>query len=304
MRTSASREILTGVRINLDWPLDAQSDVPLFNRQPFRQDMYQKPPRIVNDDVWTFNTQSSSQWDGLRHFGYQREKVFYGGVTLGEIHGEKEEKEKEGEGEEGKVKVEKNGIGAWAEKGIVGRGILLDYHRWRISHNAQKEKQGKGKEEMIPHNAFSTGSISTSTLLQIAQDQNTQIHFGDILLIRTGYFLAYHALTRSEIQSLRSKQPPTFTGVEQSSSMMEFLWSNFSACAADHPSWEAWPTQKEYSLHEVMLAGWGMPIGELWDLEALARHCEEVGRWSFFLVSKPNYVPGGVASPPNVLAIF
>lgn len=260
--------------------------------------MYQKPPRIVNDDVWTFNTQSSSQWDGLRHFGYQREEVFYNGVTLGEIHGEKEKGEGEG-------KVEKNGIGAWAEKGIVGRGILLDYHRWRILQNAKSQKSGAGKEEeMIPHNAFSTGSISTSTLLQIAQDQNTQIHFGDILLIRTGYFLAYHALTRSEIQILRCKQPPTFTGVEQSSSMMEFLWSNFSACAADHPSWEAWPTQKEYSLHEVMLAGWGMPIGELWDLEALARHCEEVGRWSFFLVSKPNYVPGGVASPPNVLAIF
>lgn len=302
VRTSASREILTGVRINLDWPLDAQSDVPLFNRQPFRQDMYQKPPRIVNDDVWTFNTQSSSQWDGLRHFGYQREKVFYGGVTLGDIHGgEKEEGEEEGEG---KVKVEKNGIGAWAEKGIVGRGILLDYHRWRTLHNAKLQKEGKGKEEIIPHNAFSTGSIPTSTLLQIAQDQGTQIHFGDILLIRTGYFLAYHALTRSEIQTLRAKQPPTFTGVEQSESMMEFLWENFSACAADHPSWEAWPTQKEYSLHEVMLAGWGMPIGELWDLEALARHCEEVGRWSFFLVSKPNYVPGGVASPPNVLAIF
>lgn len=50
--------------------------------------MYQKPPRIVNDDVWTFNTQSSSQWDGLRHFGYQKEKVFYNGVTLDDIHGE------------------------------------------------------------------------------------------------------------------------------------------------------------------------------------------------------------------------
>jgi len=42
----------------------------------------------VNDDVWTFNTQSSSQWDGLRHFGYQKEKVFYNGVTLNDIHGE------------------------------------------------------------------------------------------------------------------------------------------------------------------------------------------------------------------------
>lgn len=43
-------------------------------------------PRIVNDDVWTFNTQVSSQWDGLRHFAYQKEEKFYNGVTLENIH--------------------------------------------------------------------------------------------------------------------------------------------------------------------------------------------------------------------------
>lgn len=47
-----------------------------------------------------------------------------------------------------------------------------------------------------------------------------------------------------------------------------------------------------------------MPIGELFDLENLGAHCKKVGKWSFFLVSKPNYVPGGVASPPNAVAIF
>jgi hypothetical protein len=41
----------------------------------------------VNDDVWTFNSQVSSQWDGLRHFAYQKEQKFYGGVTMDDIHG-------------------------------------------------------------------------------------------------------------------------------------------------------------------------------------------------------------------------
>ena len=57
-------------------------------------------------------------------------------------------------------------------------------------------------------------------------------------------------------------------------------------------------------MHEVLLAGWGMPIGELFDLEALAQHCKQIKRWSFFLTSEPVNVPGGVASPPNALAIF
>lgn len=36
-----------------------------------------------------------------------------------------------------------------------------------------------------------------------------------------------------------------------------------------------------------MLAGWGMPIGELFDLEKLAAQCEKTGRYSFFVTSEP-----------------
>lgn len=58
------------------------------------------------------------------------------------------------------------------------------------------------------------------------------------------------------------------------------------------------------ALHEILLAGWGCPIGELFDLEELAEHCKKIGRWSFFLASVPLKVPGGAASPPNAVAIF
>lgn len=37
------------------------------------------------DDVWTFNTQVSSQWDGLRHVAYQKEGLFYNNVTMDEL---------------------------------------------------------------------------------------------------------------------------------------------------------------------------------------------------------------------------
>ncbi len=57
-------------------------------------------------------------------------------------------------------------------------------------------------------------------------------------------------------------------------------------------------------IHDHALAFWGMPIGELWDLEALADMCEKEKRWTFFLASAPLNVPGGIASPPNALAVF
>lgn len=51
---------------------------------------------------------------------------------------------------------------------------------------------------------------------------------------------------------------------------------------------EAWPCQNtEFWLHEWLLAGWGMPIGELFDLEQLSEECKKRERWSFFFSSMP-----------------
>jgi len=78
----------------------------------------------------------------------------------------------------------------------------------------------------------------------------------------------------------------------------------FSAVAGDAPSFEAWPTDQNYMLHEYILALWGMPLGEMFDLEKLAGLCREKGRWTFFVTSSPNHVEGGVASHGNALAIL
>lgn len=85
---AARDEIRKGTRVSLNWPLDAQGDESgYFQRKLFHQELIHKAPWVVNDDVWTFNTQVSSQWDGFRHFGYQKEAKFYNGVTLEDIHG-------------------------------------------------------------------------------------------------------------------------------------------------------------------------------------------------------------------------
>lgn len=131
----------------------------------------------------------------------------------------------------------------------------------------------------------------------------------------------------TELSTLKDVMPPVFSGVEQSEEMLKWIWENFSAVAGDQPSFECWrksrsfsllanlmialqgansapATQQSYSLHEVLLSGWGMPIGELFDLEKLAEYCHKEKRWSFFVTSEVCNVPGGVASPPNILAIF
>lgn len=63
----------------------------------------------------------------------------------------------------------------WSKKGIVGRGVLLDYESWRL-------KRGIASE------AFKATEITVDTLKSIAESQGTEIKFGDILLVRTGMF--------------------------------------------------------------------------------------------------------------------
>lgn len=112
---------------------------------------------------------------------------------------------------------------------------------------------------------------------------------GDILIIRTGWTRAYERLSTAECQQLAEYKTPPLIGVESSKEMLQWIWDqDFSAVAGDMPSFEAYPCQNpDFFLHEWLLAGWGLPIGELFDLERLSQECRKRGRWSFFFSSVP-----------------
>lgn len=57
-------------------------------------------------------------------------------------------------------------------------------------------------------------------------------------------------------------------------------------------------------LHRRLIALQGMPLGELWLLDRLARACAERGSYEFFLVSGVLPLPRGVGSPANAHAIL
>ncbi|KAL2365257.1 hypothetical protein RJZ56_001764 [Blastomyces dermatitidis] len=111
-----------------------------------------------------------------------------------------------------------------------------------------------------------------------------------------GYMKAFNQLSMDELEKLLAKQNPSnLIGVERSEEVLEWIWENFSAVAGDHLAFEAYPPPKDWSMHGVLLAGWGCPIGELFDLDKLAEECERQNRWSFLVASEMYNVPGGVA---------
>ncbi|KAM3434690.1 hypothetical protein NHJ13734_005869 [Beauveria thailandica] len=273
--TSAAKEIIDGTRVATDWPLDSMQP-PAFGRQAFKHEIRPKAPRAVNDDVVTFNTQSSTQWDGFRHYGVEG-GVFYNGTTQEQILGS-----------------DRIGTHAWVETGgIVGRGVLLDWAAW-------------AEKKSLDIDVFSRYSITAETLNEVAASQGTTFRQGDVLFIRTGFTETYDRLTSEAKTNFTKELTPTAIGVESSRDTLKWIWDHgFAAIAGDQPAMEAWPPVKNgFTLHEWLLAGWGMPIGELFNLKRLGEECRKRKRWTFFFSSMPIYTRGGVASPPNGVAIF
>ncbi|KAH9880360.1 hypothetical protein IAQ61_000651 [Plenodomus lingam] len=291
--------VKTGEVVPLDLPLNIPGPT-FFGRMPMKHRIKSIGKGAFDDEI-ELNTQSSSQWDGFRHFADPKTGCHYNGVASDEILAEIEGDDKDQEQCHGnttareEIKPRRLGIDAWAKRGIVGRGVLLDVYTW---------SQSNGKS----YNPFNTHHITAADLIACAKSQNTTLQTGDILLIRTGWLAHYFSLTSSQktAQSQFDLNAHTYAGLEASDSMKDFLYDNyFAAAACDNANFEAWPPPSfQESLHASLLPLWGMPIGELWDLERLARVCKEKERWTFLLTSAPGNVPGGVGSSPNALALF
>ncbi len=100
---------------------------------------------------------------------------------------------------------------------------------------------------------------------------------------------ALEGLKDDDAKDYASNPPPKAIGVKSEEEMLRWIWEKqFSAVAADMLAFEAHPFQStDHWLHEWLLAGWGMPIGELFDLEKLAAECRRLNKWSFFFSSVP-----------------
>lgn len=273
---AAAGSIRSGRVFALNLPIDIP-DPPLFTRQPHRHTVktFDPPADFVLDDFLdNFYPQASSQWDALAHV---KHPVFgaYNGIPDYEITGR------------GGTRL---GIDNLARRGIAGRGVLADIGRYY-------ESVGKSIDYTTAQ------SIPLEDLVATLAAQNTRLKPRDILLVRIGWTRFYLGASLELKEELARET--VVPGIEGSVRMARWLWENhLAAVASDSPALEALPkSPEEEFLHFHMLAFFGMPIGEMWNLEALADDCAADGRYDFFLTSAPLNVPGGVGSPPNALAI-
>jgi hypothetical protein len=165
----------------------------------------------------------------------------------------------------------------WVENGgVVGRGVLLDYKGWA-------ESQG------LKPALLETTEITVEQLNAIAAAQGVKFQPNDILFIHSGFVRALEALKGDEAVNFSANSPIKAIGVKSGEEMVRWIWEKqFAAVAGDMIAFEAHPFQSQtHWLHEWLLAGWGMPIGELFYLEKLAKECRRLKKWSFFFSSVP-----------------
>ncbi|HUQ39593.1 MAG TPA: cyclase family protein [Acidimicrobiales bacterium] len=272
-----------GAAFALNWQMELP-DPPLFGRAPFAHEVSWLQGEVGHDDHLSgWNTQSSSQWDGFRHIRHATHG-FYGGVD-----------------------DEAHGIHHWARRGLVGRGVLCDVGRWR-------ESDGRALQYDQPD------GITASDIESTLAAQGVVVEPGDVLLLRTGWTGWYRGLDGAGRSALAGdlKAP----GLQPSREMLALLWDlHVAAVAGDNPALEAWPPGShvdrsqlgeimgdperrwEVFMHFAILPLLGLPIGEMWDLEALAADCASDGVYECLFTSAPLNLASGVASPPNALAV-
>ncbi len=284
---AALESVKTGRVINLNLPLDFFNPPLISHRGLPHHEVFGLNEFHRDDRIDNFFPQAGTQIDGLRHFA-NPDKGFYNGV----------------EGKNLVAGTPDLGIQKVAERGISGRGILLDVAAYR-------EAVGN------PINQSSPEQLSVEDLEGTIAHQKSQVIVGDILLVRTGWLAA----VRSGAAKITS--PVVSPGLAQSESIAEWLWDKQVAmAAADNVALEAWPADRENirttaedegllersnhtgMLHRVLIPLLGLTIGELWDLDELAEACSQRNLYTFLVTAEPLNMPGGVGSPANALAII
>lgn len=244
-----------------------------FNPKLYATDLFTPlnpayPDVCYSDDVIHMPLQAATQWDALGHVHYDGH--LYNACNARECLTEK------GAG--------KMGIEHLATPGIMSRGVLIDMARF------------KGVERLPTDYA-----ISVDDLNACCAKQGVGVLPGDIILVRTGHIQLFTV----------DQNRPGFMGMQPGLSYQTAEWvhdkSAAAVCADNmaveilHP--EGLGSAMPLAFHMLCLRDMGCPLGEMFNLDALAADCAADGRYSFLLAAPPLAVTNGFGSPVNPLAL-
>ncbi|MFI8993745.1 cyclase family protein [Streptomyces sp. NPDC053542] len=279
----AAGSVVHGRAFNLDYALDA-FDPPMSKARGIPRHRITAKHAQARDDVLDdFHLQAGTQVDGLRHRRASGHG-FYNGVPDHEIT----------------PRSPRLGVQLWAETPLAGRGLLIDI-----------DGLLRDRGTPLPHE---DGPALTTGLLDEALDaQGCRVEPGDLILVHTGWADWYLTTTPGQRAETRARR--CATGFAQSRAFAAWCWDHrIALMATDTFAVEVLPVRPDSDfhdsapeddgmMHQELIAKLGLPLGELWNLTALAQDCRATGRWDSLLTVKPLNLTGGVGSPANATAL-
>ena len=171
-----------------------------------------------------------------------------------------------------------------AERGVVGRGILLDMARHR------------GKNTLDPKETF-----DHTDLQECAQAQGVTIEPHDIIVIRTNFLQQFFDLGQAFYEDFG--EPGLTYSPELVSWFQEMEIPNLVTDTIANETTFDPVYGVALPLHCALMRNLGVTLTEICDLEELAANCAEDGQYTFLYVAAPLKVALGSGSPVNPVAI-
>ena len=219
------------------------------------------------DDFMTCFLQGSTQYDALGHVWYDGQ--IWNGYDANTTNGG----------------LSKASVLPIAEKGVVGRGILLDMARFR------------GKEVLDVAETF-----THEDLMACAEAQGVEIQKRDILVIRTGWIGKFYKVSREEFYG-NFVEP----GLTHSAALVQWFHDMeipnlvtdtiANEVTVDPVSGVVLP------LHNALMRNLGVTLTEIAWLDDLAADCAADGQWTFLYAAAPLKVVNATGAPVNPIAI-
>ena len=219
------------------------------------------------DDKAVLFLQGSTQYDALGHLWYDG-KIWNGYDADTTIGG-----------------MDRASVLPIAEKGVVGRAVLIDMARHR------------GKSHLEKGETFDHTDLEAA-----AQAQGVQIRPRDILVIRTGFLNYFYSVSQEEFYT-DLVEP----GLTYSRELVEWFQHNeipnlVTDTIANEVTREP-ETGVMLPLHCALMRNLGVALTEICSLDGLADACAGDGRWNFMYAAAPLKVAQGTGAPVNPIAI-
>lgn len=172
-----------------------------------------------------------------------------------------------------------------AERGIVGRGVLIDIARHR-------SKDALERLETFTH----------VDLLECAAAQGITIEKHDILLIRTGFLSTFRTMSPAQFYA-DFAEPGLVYSPELVQWFADMEIPNLVTDTIGNEVTVDPASGVMLTLHAALMRNLGITLTEIADLEALADDCAEDRQYAFMYAAAPLKVAQATGSPVNPMAI-